>query len=80
MDIVTDFLAYSDTLGNGQKCHCKRGVIVTSQFYCWVNPIEVKIVSLYCVTVTSVKVSGEICKKIQKRGRSERREIFPREC
>ena len=42
----TDLLAYSDTLGNGQKCHYKRGVTVTSHFYCKVDPIEANKVSL----------------------------------
>ena len=28
----TDFPAYSDTLGTREKCHCKRGVTVTTSF------------------------------------------------
>ena len=28
----TDFLAYSDTLGNARKCHYKQGFTVTSHF------------------------------------------------
>ena len=43
---TTYFLACSDILGNGQKCHYKWGVTVTSQFYCKVDPIEAKKVSL----------------------------------
>ena len=42
----TDLLAYSDTLGTSQKCHYKRGVTVTSHFYCKVDPIEANKVSL----------------------------------
>ena len=42
----TDFRVYSDTIANGQKCHYKWGVIVTSHFYCTVEPIQVKSVSL----------------------------------
>ena len=28
----TDFPAYSDTLGTRKKCHCKRGVTVTTSY------------------------------------------------
>ena len=34
------------SLGNGQKCHYKQGVTVTSHFYCKVDPIEAKKVSV----------------------------------
>ena len=42
----TDLLAYSDTLGNGQKCHYKRAVTVASHFYREVDPLEATKVSL----------------------------------
>ena len=43
---VTDFLAYNDTLVNGQNCHYRRDVIVTSHFFFKVDPIEAKKVSV----------------------------------
>ena len=52
MDYVsTDFLAYCDTIGIGQKFHYKWCVTVTSHFYCKDDPIEAKqsvtVVGLY---------------------------------
>ena len=36
---ITDFPAYSDTLGTREKCHCKRGVTVTTSFFIHEGPI-----------------------------------------
>ncbi len=49
MQLIADFIAYSDNLGNGERAKSvtiSGGVAVTSHFYCKVDPIEAKKVSL----------------------------------
>ena len=58
-----DFLTFSDTLRNGQKCRYMWSVTETSHFKCNVDSIEARKVSMqiYHVTVTGVTVRSEAC-------------------